>query len=439
MDAANPLCRWLLAAGLAATFGCASTGADRKPDASGGLAPGTKNYSSQQARELLVGRGQLPDPIAPLPPSQVPPSAAPAAGSPVSPAVGGAVVGRPVTGGAVTPPVQTIGYAGSQSDPKADPLKDSVPQIKVVALVGATGLVTDQEVIEAVRQRPDLAGLDGYALRAKEQELYAAMLRKVIERELILDDMYAKLKKNGKGALVDEIKEFASKGADQSLRMIRREIGLDTDEKFQMWLRAQGLTEPVIRRQIERQTMADEYIRSAIREKGRGPGLAEIRSYYDRNPGEFKTEDRVKWLDIFISVNKHASPQAARAHAEHVRSQAVPGKVQKDFVALVKEYDNGLAVGTNGVGVGSKRGEIQPPDVEKTVWSLAPGMVSELIETPTGYHIVKVVERDTAGVKPFDAKVQAEIREKILKQQREAEYKRVVEDLWRKGAVQVIQ
>jgi parvulin-like peptidyl-prolyl isomerase len=77
--------------------------------------------------------------------------------------------------------------------------------------------------------------------------------------------------------------------------------------------------------------------------------------------------------------------------------------------------------------------------VEPAVWALKPGEVSSVIATPVGYHIVKVVERDYAGTKPFDAKVQAEIREKILKQSREAEYRRVVEDLWRKGAVRVIQ
>ena len=72
------------------------------------------------------------------------------------------------------------------------------------------------------------------------------------------------------------------------------------------------------------------------------------------------------------------------------------------------------------------------------MWALKPGEVSQVIQTPVGYHIVKVVERDVAGPRPFDAKVQGEIREKLVRTAREAEYKRVVEDLWRKGAVRVI-
>jgi hypothetical protein len=182
--------------------------------------------------------------------------------------------------------------------------------------------------------------------------------------------------------------------------------------------------------------MADEYVRSVLKEKGRQPGLADVRAYYDRHPDEFKAEDRVKWQDIFVSFNKHATPRAAYDHALAVQKQAAAGA---DFVALVKKYDNGLASGNNGLGIGTKRGEIQPVDVEPTVWSLQPGQVSGLVETPAGYHIVKVVERDHAGTRPFDDKVQAEVREKLLKQYRQEEYRKMVADLWWKAPVRVIQ
>jgi peptidyl-prolyl cis-trans isomerase SurA len=419
MDAANPQCRWLLAVGLAAAIGCHST--DKTP--------------------VPTIRGQVPEPAAPVPP------AGPA--TPVSPStpvistaptgVGGAVQGLPVSSGSTDPAVKTAGaFSPLPTAVKAAELmKESVPQIKVVALIGASNLITDQEVIEAVRQRlGEFRDLPGAARVAKEKTLYAEELRRIIERELILDDMYAKLKKQGRLTLVDEIKEFAEKAADQNLRAIRKGSGLSSDEEFQSMLRAQGLTQPVIRRQMERQLMADEYVRSAIKEKGRTPGFADIRADYEQHPDEFKTDDKVKWLDIFISFNKHPTRQAAYQHADKVRTEAANGT---DFVALVKQHDNGLAIGAGGVGVGSKRGEIQPPDVEKTVWSLKAGEVSNLVETPTGYHIVKVAEREYAGIRAFDVKAQHQIREKLLRQYREAEYHRLIEELWRKGAVRVIE
>jgi len=442
MDAVNPLRRCLLAAGLTTALGCQSNG----------LAP------------LPAARAQLPpDPVAPvrpagpLPPppgytgipgtvigSPVPRDPAGSSGSSAarkpsdpanSPANPANVVGPSESS---DPAVTTTGYSALPTGVSrtADLLKESIPQIKVVALVGATNLVTDQEVLEAVRQRlGELREYVGAARAAKEKELYEAELRRVIERELILDEMYARLKKAGRTAMIEEIKEFAARAADQNLRAIRKLYGATTEEEFLSILRAQGLTLPVIRRQFERQLMADEYVRSLLKEKGRTVGLADIRAYYDRHPDQFTAEDRVKWLDIFISFSRHPDPRAALEHARRVHARAAAGD---DFVALVKQYDDGLASGSNGVGVGSKRGEIQPADVEPTVWTLKPGEVGPLIETPTGYHIVKVVERQYAGLRPFDTQVQSEIRDKLTRQYREAEYQRLVEDLWRKGPVRVI-
>lgn len=111
----------------------------------------------------------------------------------------------------------------------------------------------------------------------------------------------------------------------------------------------------------------------------------------------------------------------------------------EDFVALSKTYDHGLAGQAGAVGIGSERGKIQPADVEPTVWALEAGKVSNLIETPAGYHIVKIAEREYAGVKPFDDKVQMEVRRRIQFEQQNTEYKRLVEKLWRSGVVQVVE
>ncbi|MBA4065791.1 MAG: hypothetical protein C0501_19150 [Isosphaera sp.] len=380
MDAANPLRRWLLAAGLAAA-GCASDGA------------------------VSRGRGQVPS--EPLAPSRPPAPAAP------------------------PPPVP-----GAPVSPAADPAAGAVPQIKVVAHVGANNHVTDQEVIEAVRQRlPELAGLTGAARKAREDEMYAAELRRVIERELILDEMYARLKKNGKSTLIDGIKEYAGQAADQTLRTVRKAYGNPPEAEFLDILKAQGLTLEVIRRQMERQAMADEYVRSVLKDKGRPPALGEVRAYYDAHPDEFQVPDRVKWLHVFVSLQQRA-PREAHDRAEAVRRQAAGGA---DFAGLSKQYDDGLAGRAGGVGTGAERGRVQPADLEPAVWGLKPGEVSGVVETPAGYHVVKVVEREYAGVRPFDAKVQAEIREKMVRQAREAEYRRVVEELWRKGPVRVIE
>lgn len=430
MDAATPFRRWLLAAGIAAA-GCQST-----PDP-------WKNEGPPPP----IARPQAPsDPLAPIPPGP-PPVSQPSTVPPVTP-----VVGQPVTPAAPTPgqPVPGQPVPAGYSPGGAGLLKGvgaavgGSPRVKIVAHVGAGNIVTDEEVWEAVRQRMGeyLTPVDGPQGKevvrdeAREKAIYREELQRIIERELILDDMYARLKKAGKAHVVDEIKDFASKGADRQLREFRKMFKARTDDEFREILVSQGLTLPVIKRQIERQMMADEYVRSLLKEKGKGAGIVEVKEYYDKHPNEFRTEDRVKWLDIFISFNKFATPRQAYDFALAVRNQAAAGA---DFATLSRQHDHGLSGPRGGEGIGTRRGEIQPADVEPTVWALRPGEVSNLIETPAGYHVVKVVERQAAGVRPFDEKVQDEVRKKLMKQMQDREYRRLVEELWRKGAVKVIE
>jgi parvulin-like peptidyl-prolyl isomerase len=325
----------------------------------------------------------------------------------------------------------------SKAATPAELLKNGTPRVKVIAIVGRDNVITDQEVIESVWQQNDeLAKLDGHERQAKQKELYTAALRKTVERELILDEMYTKLKKAGKMQVIEEIKEFAVQTTDKQIREMKKKIGCKTDEELNTWLRLQGLTLQVFRRQFERHIMSQQYIGSMLKEKGRRVGLAEIRDYYDKHPEEFKSPDRVKWQHVFVSAAKHATVQDAYNHAEAILRQAAGGA---DFGALSKQYDDGVAGKQNGFGVGEARNEIQPADVEPTLWALKPGQLSAVIQAPTGYHIVKVLERDYAGVLPFDAKTQGKIRDKLNDALYDAESKKMIDELWRKGVVRILE
>jgi peptidyl-prolyl cis-trans isomerase SurA len=421
MDAVTPLCRFLLlGVALTAAVGCQSDAHTLKP------------------------RGQMPpDPLSPMAPSP-PPDLTNTPTTPLTPSVptnAPPVLGAPVVGSAVPldakGTIQSVGFSGVKPLPNTtELLKNSVPRVKVVAIVGANNVITDQEVVESVWQQYDeLSKLDGRERELKQKELYTIALRKTIERELILDDMYTKLAKAKKLSVIDDIRAMAVSMTDRQIREMKKKTMSPTDEEFALWLRVQGLTLPVLRRQFERQIMAQQYISSMLRDKGRSVGLAEIRDYYDKHAEEFQTPDRVKWQHVFISVNKHGTVEAAYKHAEAIRQKAVDGS---DFAALAKQYDDGFAKMQNGFGSGELRGKIQPPDVEETLWSLKRGQMSGVIQTATGYHIVKVVEREFAGVQPFDIAVQGKIRDKLNDAITEAETKKLVQELWRKGVVQTM-
>lgn len=339
--------------------------------------------------------------------------------------------GTTVTG---TFPGTVRSQAPPETPPPAPPPVTQLParaeaRVRVVAVVGSNAVVTDDEVWQMVRQRAgDYVKLVGTDRTAKEKEVFREELRKLIERELILAEMLARLKKN-KPQLEEELNDAAKKEADRRLALFRKAAGIKSDETFKEALTYQGLTLAGLRRQIERDAMVEMLVGSQFREKAKAVTLADVREYYDRHPNEFRTEDRVKWLDLFVSVRRYLTPEEAKSQAESLLAKAKGGA---DFVELVKAHDQGDSNLRGGEGIGQKKGEIEPKELEATLFGMKAGQVSELIPVATGYHIVKVVERDVAGQRPFDEKVQAECRAKVAGKVIAREKEKLIDELWRK-------
>jgi parvulin-like peptidyl-prolyl isomerase len=428
MDAASPVFRWLFVLGLGAAAGCQSTGASSSnargqapPELTAPLSPAS-SPPPQQTTPLAQSPGGLPgSPV----------------GSALPPVQGLPVRSEPVTQASLaafapTPPVLSSQRGATATTPEV--VRDGTQQLNVVALVGTSNQIFDQEVQEQVRRRsPEYAGLTKPEQIAKEKEIYREVLRELIERELLLDDFFSKVKKS-KGS-IDDIKQDVGKMVDDQIRSIRKQSGMRTEEEFITSLHAVGMSMAGFRRQLERQMMADQYVRMLFKETGRtrNPGFAEIRSYYEQHQDEFQVQDRVRYQDVFIRLNNFARPEDAHAHAEQVRQLALSGT---DFVSLIKAQEKAPPGRQNWDGIGTTRQDV-PLDVAPAVWSLQPGQISDVIRTPTGFHIVKVVEREYAGVRPLDIRVQSTITNKLKKKYEDDERKRLMEDLWRNGTIQV--
>lgn len=395
MDAATPFRRTLGLLALALAAGCQSGGGS--------------SYRAQSPQTEPVPGGPVA-PVLPAPRAPQAPTATPAS---------------------YTPPPVGAAAAALAGDPR----------IKVVAVVGLRNTITDQEVWEAARQRVQeyINVVDGpkgqqTVVRddAKAKEIYNDELKRIVERELVLDEMEAKLKKAGKAGVMEQIKEYAGSMADRRVQAFKNRSKAKSDDDFCAVLALQGLTPAVIRRQLERQIMADEYVRNSLKERGKTIGIGDIRRYYDEHPDEFTRPALAVWQHIFVSAARFPSREAARAHAEKVRAEAARGV---DFVALCKAHDHGFASLQKGEGTGNKKGEIRPAEVEPVVFSTANNTVGPLVETPTGYHVVKVVAREDAGRLPYTQQVQDDIREKLMRKLQEAEYQRIVGELWQRGVV----
>ncbi len=354
---------------------------------------------------------------------------------PDAPDKGTAKPGRTVVEGPTdirTPDVLVPPTAASvPSSPATNPEGD--PQVRIVASIGKTP-VYEGEVREAVYNRlTEFNRLPESQRVVKEKELFREELRRIIERELVLDEMTARLTAMKQTSMLSRLKDGANKEAEARIKDIKKEIGVPNDEVFKDVLRARGLTLDGLKRQFARGFMMQTYLRQTATQKMDVIGLAEIREYHAAHADQFKAEDKVVWQDLFVMTSRFQTPDEARQYAAHMVARAQKGD---DFAKLAGEYGMGDTKDRNGAGIGTKPGEIFPPELEPNVLAMSAGQVA-VRETETGYHVLKVVERTKAGTRPLDEKLQGDIRKKIQAQVYDRESKRLIETLWKRSQPQI--
>jgi parvulin-like peptidyl-prolyl isomerase len=266
----------------------------------------------------------------------------------------------------------------------------------------------------------------------KRKEIFEKELQHLIEREVVLQDMFTRLGKQQQ--FLEKIQAYADKDFEKKMREQKNAIKIKTDEEFKAYLRSQGLSLAGVKRQVERNFMFMEYMRERIRPVFERICHEQVLEFYQQHPEEFQVPDSVTWQDIFIDAGKFPNRDAARQFAQRLAANARAGQ---DFQKMVTQYDQGDSSYRNGEGYGHRRGEIKPPEAESILFNLRDGDIGPVVELTNGFHVIRLVKRQYAGLKPFDEKTQATIRNKLQGEASEREYKRILAELKRKASIEV--
>jgi parvulin-like peptidyl-prolyl isomerase len=234
---------------------------------------------------------------------------------------------------------------------------------------------------------------------------------------------------------LDKLQEMAGKEFDRYVRLLKERNKSLSDPEFKALLESQGISLDLLRRQSERNFIAMQYMQTRIIPNLDRIGHKQIRDYYDTHPEEFQIQDSVEWKDIFISYRNSKSQEEARETAQKIVEKAKKGE---DFAKLSKEYCHGDGAFRNAEGIGRKKGEIKPVQVEKYLFELKDGEVGPLVELPTGIHIIMLVKRELAGIKVFDEKVQKQVRDRLRNEAGQYEMKRMLSDMKRQAVIEYI-
>jgi peptidyl-prolyl cis-trans isomerase D len=150
----------------------------------------------------------------------------------------------------------------------------------------------------------------------------------------------------------------------------------------------------------------------------------EVQKAYEQRSDEFKQDEEVRASHILVKAEgaDEAAWEAARKKAADAAAQARGGK---DFAQLAKTVSQDSSA-ENGGDLGFfGRGRMVKP-FEESAFSLKVGEISEPVRSQFGWHVIKVTEKQEAGVQPLD-KVRAEV-ESALKLQKASENVKAVQD-----------
>ncbi len=154
----------------------------------------------------------------------------------------------------------------------------------------------------------------------------------------------------------------------------------------------------------------------------------DLQAYYNEHQQEFKTPEAVKARHILKKFPDNATDEQkaevkveAEKLLETVKAAIAEGE---DFAELAKKHSEDAGSAPQGGALRGRnpdlpegdyfaRGDMVQPFEKAAFDELAPGEVSDLVESRFGYHIIKLEEKRLEEVQPF-AQVRSEITGKLI-------------------------
>jgi peptidyl-prolyl cis-trans isomerase D len=127
---------------------------------------------------------------------------------------------------------------------------------------------------------------------------------------------------------------------------------------------------------------------------------SELEDYFNLHRDEYKLRESVAAQHILFKT-EGKTPQEVetiRAKALTVLERAKKGS--EDFGALAKVFSEDTSASRGGDLGEFPRGQMVP-EFEKAAFSLGVGAVSDLVQTPFGFHIIKVTKKQEERARPF--------------------------------------
>ena len=293
---------------------------------------------------------------------------------------------------------------------------------RVVAQVN-NDVVTLYELDNKIKE---LTGYDSGELKMKDEKKYIETRRKVLD--LLVDEKIAfeKIREMGIEVTPGEI--------DEAIERIKESNQL-TQEGLIAGLKKQEVSfesyREEIKRQLERNRLINYEVKSKIiiREE-------EIKDYYSNNKDKFSIIAEVHLATIFLKQEDPSNQEETVALLRKAEEIVLRLKKGEDFGEMAREFSQGPGA-EDGGDLGLFKTAQLDPELLKVLKGMSTGDVTRPIIRQAGIQIVKLLEKQDSGVKPFE-EVRDAIFEILYKEEIDKRYSSWIKGLREKAYTKII-
>lgn len=246
------------------------------------------------------------------------------------------------------------------------------------------------------------------------------LLRNMIDQQLLVE----RAKDMGIDVETDLVKR---------LDQVRKQDNFPTMDAFQKAVEQSGLSWEDYKSQMRDQLLQQKVINQEVGSKV-DIGNEEVQKYYNAHKSEFVRPEEVDLSEIFLKTEGKTPEQIAaiKKKADDLYTRIQNGE---DFAALAKEHSEGPAKADGGELGEYQHGQLAKP-LEDAVFKLDKGGVTNVIQTQTGFILLKVNQHYDAGLQPLD-KVENDITNRLYAQKMEPALREYLQQLREESYIRV--
>jgi peptidyl-prolyl cis-trans isomerase SurA len=190
---------------------------------------------------------------------------------------------------------------------------------------------------------------------------------------------------------------------------VRKQNNLNSIEDLEKAVEGSGLPWEDYKTQIRNGMLTQEVIRREVGSHINIP-TEEVKTYYGAHSQEFTRPEQVVLTEIFLSTEGKSPEEmeSVQKKTEDLRNRVVKGD---DFNEIAKRYSEGSTAKDGGDLGTFQRGQLSP-QLEGVVFKMEKGQITDVIQTKTGFEVLKVENHYQAGLQPLE-KVENEVMNRL--------------------------